>query len=324
MQSRQPAKRNRAVGPIAADRNARRTQSDGTSKPIEEIGVGEMVLSRDEHSPESPASGKVVEEVFVRTAEILRLTLSGGVTIDTTAEHPFFEESLGWIEARSLTPGHQLRTLDGSSIDVESLAETGQWQPVYNLRVADWHTYFVGDDEWGFAVWAHNAYGQFVEYASNNGLTAGQARYAFRVLRQRGETALRAYLARNNVAAHVADAAIAQARIPSARKINQVINETMQRTGPPNFTSRTRLTHNEALDAAAAHLAQGGAPIVELGRPGSGVFRSGVRQARIDEGSLTGAHGNIGPHIHLERLPYPGAPHANSNNHIPLFGPNNG
>ncbi|WP_261345324.1 HINT domain-containing protein [Tuwongella immobilis] len=85
------------------------------------------------------------------------MTLAGGVTIDTTAEHPFFEESLGWIEARSLTPGHRLRTLDGSTIAVESVAETGQWQPVYNLRVADWHTYFVGDDEWGFSVWAHNA-----------------------------------------------------------------------------------------------------------------------------------------------------------------------
>src|SRR5262249_2275718 len=29
---------------------------------------------------------------------------------------------------------------------------------LYNCRVAQWHTYFVGCDEWGFAVWAHNAY----------------------------------------------------------------------------------------------------------------------------------------------------------------------
>ena len=29
---------------------------------------------------------------------------------------------------------------------------------VYNLRVADYHTYFVGDASWGFALWAHNAY----------------------------------------------------------------------------------------------------------------------------------------------------------------------
>jgi hypothetical protein len=34
---------------------------------------------------------------------------------------------------------------------------------VYNLRVADFHTYFVGCDEWGFSVWAHNAtYGEQV------------------------------------------------------------------------------------------------------------------------------------------------------------------
>jgi filamentous hemagglutinin len=29
---------------------------------------------------------------------------------------------------------------------------------VYNLRVAEYHTYFVGSLEWGFSVWAHNAY----------------------------------------------------------------------------------------------------------------------------------------------------------------------
>jgi hypothetical protein len=29
-------------------------------------------------------------------------------------------------------------------------------EPVYNVRVADHHTYFVGDREWGFSVWAHN------------------------------------------------------------------------------------------------------------------------------------------------------------------------
>ena len=29
---------------------------------------------------------------------------------------------------------------------------------LYNLRVADWHTYFVGKPDWGFSLWAHNAY----------------------------------------------------------------------------------------------------------------------------------------------------------------------
>ena len=35
--------------------------------------------------------------------------------------------------------------------------DTGSWETVYNFRIADFHTYFVGCDEWGFSVWAHNA-----------------------------------------------------------------------------------------------------------------------------------------------------------------------
>jgi hypothetical protein len=31
-------------------------------------------------------------------------------------------------------------------------------EAVYNLRIADHHTYFVGDDWRGFGTWAHNAY----------------------------------------------------------------------------------------------------------------------------------------------------------------------
>jgi hypothetical protein len=29
---------------------------------------------------------------------------------------------------------------------------------VYNGRVAEYHTYFVGDEGWGFSLWAHNSY----------------------------------------------------------------------------------------------------------------------------------------------------------------------
>jgi hypothetical protein len=42
-------------------------------------------------------------------------------------------------------------------VAVEDLLDTGEYETVYNLRVADFHTYFVGGEEWGFSVWAHNA-----------------------------------------------------------------------------------------------------------------------------------------------------------------------
>jgi hypothetical protein len=41
-------------------------------------------------------------------------------------------------------------------IEVEEVFATGEVEPVYNLRVAEYHTYFVGGGDWGFSVWAHN------------------------------------------------------------------------------------------------------------------------------------------------------------------------
>ena len=53
--------------------------------------------------------------------------------------------------------GDRLRTDDGW-VTIAEVFDTGTYEPVYNLRVAEYHTYFVGADGWGFAAWAHNAY----------------------------------------------------------------------------------------------------------------------------------------------------------------------
>ena len=42
-------------------------------------------------------------------------------------------------------------------VRVEGVADSGRVETVYNLEVEDDHTYFVGSEEWGFAVWANNA-----------------------------------------------------------------------------------------------------------------------------------------------------------------------
>ena len=81
----------------------------------------------------------------------------GGRVIRTTDEHPFWIVDRGWTPVRDLNVGDKLITDDGRQKLVEDLHETGQWETVYNLRVSDYHTYFVGCAEWGFAVWAHNA-----------------------------------------------------------------------------------------------------------------------------------------------------------------------
>jgi hypothetical protein len=113
------------------------------------------VLSRDESDPAGVPVWKAVEARFERTGCILHLHVSGEV-IRTTPEHPFYVEGEGWKQAGALAAGDRLATLSGEWVAVEEAFDTQEWATVYNLRVADYHTYFVGDEHWGWAAWAHN------------------------------------------------------------------------------------------------------------------------------------------------------------------------
>jgi hypothetical protein len=79
-----------------------------------------------------------------------------GRTIRTTAEHPFYVWDKGWTAAHALQAGDRLRSDDGQMVVVKAVCDSGVMETVYNCRVADYHTYFVGDADWGFSVWAHN------------------------------------------------------------------------------------------------------------------------------------------------------------------------
>jgi len=63
----------------------------------------------------------------------------------------------GWTAAKDLRAGDELRSHDGQWLTVEDVRDTGREEAVYNCRVAEYHTYFVGDEGWGWSVWAHNA-----------------------------------------------------------------------------------------------------------------------------------------------------------------------
>ena len=115
-------------------------------------------MSRDEQDPSGPLAWKKVEETFERVGLVLELEV-GGRTIGTTAEHPFYVLGKGWTAAGELKPGDRIVGLDPrESVSVTALRLTGRQEKLYNLRVADYHTYFVGDAAWGFALWAHNEY----------------------------------------------------------------------------------------------------------------------------------------------------------------------
>jgi len=134
-------------------------------KPIEDFQQGDMVLSRSEHDPSGPLAVQMVRDTFERAALVISVRVKGR-TIRTTIEHPFFVNGKGWVPAKQLGVGDELLSHDGQVSQVEFLSGVEEMVKVYNLTVEDYHTYFVGCDEWGFSVWVHNA-----NYVARTGLT---------------------------------------------------------------------------------------------------------------------------------------------------------
>ena len=112
---------------------------------IDQIKVGDKVWAYNPDTGEKEL--KEVVNVFVKeTDEILHLETTDG-TIDTTTTHPFYVVGEGWKAAGDLKAGDEIYALDGSAVTIlsTSLEKLDEPIKVYNLEVADFHTYFVGN-----------------------------------------------------------------------------------------------------------------------------------------------------------------------------------
>jgi hypothetical protein len=124
---------------------------------MDELKALDEVLSCDENEPLGEVGYKKVLEVFTfDLARIWHVQVKGKV-IRTTSEHPFYVWGKGWTPTRELEIGDRFRSHDGRMVAVEEVGDSGTWEKVYNCAVEDWRTYFVGGEDWGFSVWAHNA-----------------------------------------------------------------------------------------------------------------------------------------------------------------------
>ncbi|HEX7900746.1 MAG TPA: polymorphic toxin-type HINT domain-containing protein [Planctomycetota bacterium] len=147
----------------------------GGTKPIEEIQLGDEVLTRDERTGE--LSYQPVTQVYTSTVDALvavtyeELPSDGGLlprpptrgaprsaeqTLLTTDEHPFWVWEAGdWRRAADLRPGDTLVTPAGHARVLRVERVEGQVQ-VYNFEVRPTHTYFVRALSAGPSVWVHN------------------------------------------------------------------------------------------------------------------------------------------------------------------------
>ena len=113
---------------------------------IEDVEVGDSVWAYNSETGETEL--KEVLNVWVKeTDEILHVSASDGETIDTTTNHPFYVDGKGWVAAGDLEVGDTLVTVDGDEVEVSDVEVEKLAEPilVYNLDVADFDTYFVGE-----------------------------------------------------------------------------------------------------------------------------------------------------------------------------------
>ena len=127
--------------------------ADGSSKPIADVVVGDEVLA---FNPETEAAEpRRVTDTFVHEqVATIEVTTSAGV-VTTTVNHPFYAEGRGWIPAGDLHQGDQLRSPDGSLVEVVSIQATGRSETVHNLAVDGLHNYHVQTEQ-GQALLVHN------------------------------------------------------------------------------------------------------------------------------------------------------------------------
>jgi hypothetical protein len=109
-------------------------------RPIETIGVGDLVLSQNPETGEL-AFRAVLETTLGPPSRVMSLRLPKE-TISTTLGHRFWVNRRGWTMAKSLQESAELHGLQGP-VRLEAVLKAED-MPCHNLVVDEFHTYFVG------------------------------------------------------------------------------------------------------------------------------------------------------------------------------------
>jgi hypothetical protein len=122
--------------------------ADHSTKPIEDVALGDLVLATDPLTGETVAQ-EVTDLIIGRGSKDL-VTISIDTNLDGVFEevvatdgHPFWTDLRGWVDAGDLVVGDQLRGDSGELIAVTGVAAETRIAIVYNLTVANFHTYYV-------------------------------------------------------------------------------------------------------------------------------------------------------------------------------------
>ena len=132
-------------GPCSFANDTLVATADGP-KPITAVEEGELIYAYNEATGEVGLYPVTAELAHLDT-QIVTLVINGE-RIVTTPEHPFYTNAYGWVPAGALQVGDENRRANDSVGTVQSMTVAKRPQVMYNLTVAEAHTFFVGDGQW--------------------------------------------------------------------------------------------------------------------------------------------------------------------------------
>ncbi|WP_107499596.1 HNH/endonuclease VII fold putative polymorphic toxin [Streptomyces sp. wa1002] len=122
--------------------------ANGTTRPIEDIRIGDFVTAGDPQTGRTAA--RPVTNTFTTEGDknFTRITVTTGqrpaATITATDNHPFWlPQDQQWKDAGALRTGDELRTPNGSGATVTEVRDQQGRQRTHDLTVDDLHTYYV-------------------------------------------------------------------------------------------------------------------------------------------------------------------------------------
>ncbi|MFJ9554353.1 RHS repeat-associated core domain-containing protein [Nocardiopsis sp. NPDC101807] len=171
--------------------------ADGSTRPIEEVDVGDQVLATDPETGEQTARTVLATIIGSGAKHLVQITVdpttereaagedsgseagdaqgeqagtpgpvAAGDIIIATDGHPFWVPDLGqWVDAVDLAPGMWLQTSSGTWVQVSAVQAWTQAATVHNLTVQGVHTFHVAAGD--LSVLSHNCGDALLNHANS-------------------------------------------------------------------------------------------------------------------------------------------------------------
>ncbi|MCZ7414109.1 RHS repeat-associated core domain-containing protein [Streptomyces sp. WMMC897] len=125
--------------------------ADGSTKPIEDVELGDKVIATDPETGETEVETVTAEITGSGAKNLVKVTIDldgdrGEETASVTATdgHPFWVPELDeWLDATDLQSGQWLQTSAGTYVQITAVQRWTQQATVHNLTVSDLHTYYA-------------------------------------------------------------------------------------------------------------------------------------------------------------------------------------